>query len=339
MSSHLTDEQMVAFLHGTLSDGARAEARGHVASCALCAGALARDAALDEVLWTAADLRRATAASASRIALDPAAPPAASKPRPARSRAARWVLGGGLGAAATALLVQASGGAGSAGLAAHAMAPLFAWQGIIFYIPLALGILLVIGWALGGLHHGADHDADPGHDHDHDQRTGDVARGQAGGLLGRTLELLGVGRVPLMVALMIASLYFGGGGIICNTVLASLGLPPSIYSPISVVVAFVAMLLLAGRSARLLGRVMPTSETYLVSRHSFAGCTGRLLTSTDATSGYAQVKDREGNVHNIKCRTTAGTLPKGEEILVVEYDDETKTFLVDANPVSGHPAT
>ena len=77
---------------------------------------------------------------------------------------------------------------------------------------------------------------------------------------------------------------------------------------------------------------MPTTETYLITRQGFAGCTGKLLLPADASSGYAQVKDREGNVHNIKCRTNGAALAKGREILVVEYDEETQVYVVDGNP-------
>jgi len=151
------------------------------------------------------------------------------------------------------------------------------------------------------------------------------------------LEMLGVGRVPVTVVVMMASLLFGGTGIILNRILASLNLPAALYGAAAVGGALVMTAALTGWATRLLGRIMPTTETYVVTRHDFAGCTGKLLLPADATSGYAQVKDREGNVHNIKCRTVGAALAKGQEILVVEYDDETKTYVVDANPVLEPP--
>jgi hypothetical protein len=133
---------------------------------------------------------------------------------------------------------------------------------------------------------------------------------------------------------MISALVFGGVGIVANTLLSAAGVPASLYGPIAIAAALVGMVTLTGASARLVNRVLPTSETYRISRRDFAGCTGVLLLPANPTTGYAQVKDREGNVHNIKCRTARGALAKGEEILVVEYDEDTRTFIVDASPVS-----
>lgn len=224
---------------------------------------------------------------------------------------------------------------------------LLAWQNVIFYIPLAVGLLLIVGSAMGGHHGGADHDV--GHDlalHGDGGGAGalDAAHGHGdgdgheGGLLTRALSMLGVGRVPLTVVLMMASLLFGGIGIITNTILSSLGLPAWIHGLCALAVAFVGMVSLTSSAARLLNRFFPTTETYRVSRHDFAGCTGMLLLPADPQSGYAQVKDHEGNVHNIKCRTSKGALPKGGEILVIEYDERTATYLVDVNPGSEKPA-
>jgi len=125
---------------------------------------------------------------------------------------------------------------------------------------------------------------------------------------------------------------FGGLGIILNTLLSSAGLAPALYGALAVAGAFVGMVGLTGATARLIHRHLPTSESYPISRHDFAGCSGTLLLPADSSSGYAQIKDREGNVHNIQCRTTGAALPKGTVILVVEYDEDSKNFVIDANP-------
>jgi hypothetical protein len=341
-ANHLTDEQMLALLHGALTDDARDQARSHLASCAHCTQALARDAALDEVLWAAHEQLRAVlpvaaAPVATAAAVAPAATAmAAASTRRARGRspgAGRWVTGAALGAGATALLAYAGNAAHdvSGDATVTGMNALLSWQSVIFYIPLAVGILLVVGWAMGALHH---HDIGGGPDGDHDvgHGAGHDAEHDHDGFMERALSLLGVGRVPLTVLVMIASLYFGGIGLICNMLLAGLGLPGWLFGTISVGVALVGTITLAGATARLLGRVLPTTETYLITRQAFAGCTGKLLLPADASSGYAQVKDREGNVHNIKCRTNGATLAKGREILVVEYDEETQVYVVDGNP-------
>jgi hypothetical protein len=319
MTSHLTEDQRVALLHGTLAADARDDVKRHLGACASCADALAREAALDAVLWeTRHSLvdQPATTRHADR-------PPAARKPALHPRRA--WWAAGAIGvAAATAIAYAGSTGIASARVD---MGSVFAWHNVIFYIPLAVGLLLILGSAFGvhdhdaghaGGHHDAAHDAS--HDHGPDS------------LFARGFAMLGVGRVPITIVLMITSLYFGGLGITLNTLLASSGLAPWLYGPISIAGAFVGMVVLGGATARLIHRHLPTSETYSLSVHHFAGCRGTLLLPADASSGYAQIKDPEGNVHNIRCHTTAGTLPKGAAILVVEYDEETKAFVIDANP-------
>jgi hypothetical protein len=305
MSGHFTDEELLAILHGEVTS----QARAHLASCEECAKKLAREACLDQALWVARP-------SSARAATTPV--------KPVKRRARRWVVGGGVAVAAAAALAHAGVAQWSSAAARASGDHPLAWQNLIFYIPLAVGLLLILGSAFGAYHHDADGAHDAHHDADHDAD---------GGILAKTLQILGVGRVPLTILIMIGSLVFGGVGIITNTILSSLGLVPALYAPISIAVAFVGGVSLTGSAARLLDRLMPTTETYLVSRHDFVGCTGTLLLPADPTSGYAQVKDPEGNVHNIKCRTVRGELPKGAEILIIEYDERTSTYVVDANPV------
>jgi len=219
---------------------------------------------------------------------------------------------------------------------------LLAWQNLVFYIPLAVGLILVFGSAFGGHDTGADHDVDHDVDHDHDGGTKghvDTAHDHETTFVMKALSLLGIGRVPLTLVLMIMSFLFGGFGMISNGVLSAIGLPAWLYGPISIAVSSVVTLTLTGKAAQLLNRFMPTTETYRVSRHDFAGCTGTLLQPANPTDGYAQVKDHEGNVHNVKCRTIRGELPKGGDILVIEYDEENQTCIVDANPVSTRSLT
>jgi membrane protein implicated in regulation of membrane protease activity len=189
-----------------------------------------------------------------------------------------------------------------------------AWHNLVFYIPLIAGLLLVIGAAWSG----------GGHGHDHDAHAGEHA--------SHPLAILGVGRVPLLVALLITFLVFGGVGVIATNVLAAFGLGSSLTGVLAIVVALLATLLGAGRIARALDRRFPATETYRVARTDFIGCTGTLLLPADPQNGLAQVKDPEGNVHNIKCRTARAALAKGTAILIVDYDEAARTFLVDVQP-------
>jgi hypothetical protein len=306
-SSHLSDEQLVALLHGTMSAEARTAAKSHLAACEPCSATLAREAAVDEVLW--------------------AARPHAA-PQAAGARRRRAPIGWIVGAAITAALVYTGATAPAMAPRSNDMGDVLAWQNLIFYIPLALGVLLVLGSFFTAHDAGHDPGHDLGHDHDHDA-------GHGIGLGGRALSLLGIGRVPLTVALMMASFLFGGIGILVNTILSSAGLAAGTYGPIALTSAVVYTLLLARPTAALVRRVLPATESYTIARRDFIGCTGALLLPADPTTGLAQVKDPEGNVHNVKCRAVKGPLAKGTTILIVDYDEDTKTYLVDVIPKLG----
>lgn len=329
MTLHLTEDKLVALLQGTLATDARDEVKRHLGACASCADALTREAALDAVLW---ETRHALGEEPAAAARPDHARTAAPKPSRRRASARLWV-GTAIGVAAATAIGYAGSAGITSGPARIDMGNLSAWQNVIFYIPLAVGLLLILGAAFGV------HDHDAGHGHDAGHAGGHDAHGHGGNhdhdhghsVFERALAVLGVGRVPFTVVLMITSLCFGGLGIILNTLLSSAGLAPSFYGPISVAGAFGGMVALSGAMARLIHRYLPSSESYPISRHDFAGCTGSLLLPADSSSGYAQIKDPEGNVHNIQCRTTGAALPKGTAILVVEYDEATKTFVIDAN--------
>lgn len=225
------------------------------------------------------------------------------------------------------------------------------WQNLIFYIPVAFGLLMGLGSAFGlGDGHGHDFDGAAGHDAGHEAGHGhdggkdagksvqkganplDLPPADAHGFhpIGSFLDLLGVGRVPLTLVLMMSALLFGGVGMICNTLIAGAGLDTAHFFWVSIPVAFVAMVSFTGILARGINRVMPTSESYNVTKHDLVGQTGTLVLPTDAARGLAQVRDRQGNVFNVACRTDGAALPGGQEILVIDYVSDKDEFLVEA---------
>jgi membrane protein implicated in regulation of membrane protease activity len=217
------------------------------------------------------------------------------------------------------------------------MNELFAWYNLVFYVPVLFGVILVLGSAFGLADHDADagHDADGGHDAEHDadgKPTGAVdahaSPDHEPNVFTKALSVLGVGRVPITIVLMTASLIFGGLGIVANTLLASLIGVSGAFALISVAVAFVGMVFLTGWTARGVARIMPSTETYRVSKTDLVGKTGQLVLPADTSYGLAQVRDHEGNVHNLTCRTAEGTIPKGSDVLVYDYDEEKKVYVV-----------
>ncbi len=216
----------------------------------------------------------------------------------------------------------------------------FAWQNLIFFIPIAFGLLMFLGSAFGADgDHGHDHDASHGHDGGKEAGKGQqgsnpleatAAEAQGFSLTGSFLDLMGVGRVPLTVVLAVAGLTFGGAGYVGNILIAGAGIDTAYLAWITIPAAFVAMTFLTGRIARAINRFMPTTESYNVTKQHLVGQVGTLTLPADAERGLAQVKDAQGNVFSVECRTEGPELQNGQEILVIEYVREKDLFLVQA---------
>jgi len=203
-----------------------------------------------------------------------------------------------------------------------------AWQNLVFLIPLTFGILLMLGALLGfdsnaeadighDAGHGGSHDA--GHDahHDHD-----------GGALKAALSILGVGRIPLMLLCTLMALFFGLSGYFMNVALAPAVKSPWVYFWISFAVALVVMVTMTGILARVIGRVMPKTVLHRVNDHDLEGRVGRLVVPADAASGFVDVRDSIGNIHRVRCRTEKDGLPTGSEVLLIEFEASTRTYVV-----------
>lgn len=223
-----------------------------------------------------------------------------------------------------------------------------AWQNFLFYIPLICGLLLGAGALIGlgfghgdghagadstGAHATTEHDG-PGHGH-----------GDHPTLMSQIFELLGLGRIPLSISLMMMLLIFGGTGTVLNILLAEQRANSGSYAWVSIAGALLAVFLLSGPISRLLAQIVPSIETYTVSRRDLIGCTAVLINDTDEQGGYAQARDREGNIHNISCRTYAPTpsadagpipsrtpLMKGTQVLIVDFDPANNRYAVELGP-------
>lgn len=161
--------------------------------------------------------------------------------------------------------------------------------------------------------------------------------------MSQVFELLGLGRVPLSISLMMMLLIFGGTGTVLNILLAELRANGGSYAWVSIAGALLAVFLLSGPISRLLAQIVPSIETYTVSRRDLIGCTAILINDTDEQGGYAQARDREGNIYNISCRTYAPTpgadagpghapLMKGTQVLIVDFDPANNRYAVELGP-------
>jgi membrane protein implicated in regulation of membrane protease activity len=217
------------------------------------------------------------------------------------------------------------------------MEALTAWYNIVFIIPMALGMVLAVGSVLGGGLDG-EHDYDHGAgDHDvHGDQGGnplDMSPKQSRSIFLRLLSAFGFGRVPLMILLMMASLIFGGAGFISNSFLEPLLVTPWVYFWISLGIALVCMSFLTGRIARAINKFMPTIESHGITKSDLIGSTGSLVLPTDTKSGTAHVKDAAGDLHRVNVRTEEGVLNVGVPILILDFEPETNTYVVQENSV------
>jgi membrane protein implicated in regulation of membrane protease activity len=226
------------------------------------------------------------------------------------------------------------------------MGSLLAWYNLIFYIALTVGILFALGSALGmgGDDHDADHDGVPdgghadGHTDGNADGHGHASPQELGGQASWFSDMLGVGRVPFTIVLMLLFMLFGGVGVMSNVVLSKPLGSPYLFFPISAAVALAAAVFLTGRVARLINRVMPTSESYNVTKNDLVGKVGNVVATAEGDFAVASVKDHEGNVQQISCRTGGSALAVGQEILVLEYDAGTGQYLVEAYSSEAGPA-
>jgi membrane protein implicated in regulation of membrane protease activity len=209
------------------------------------------------------------------------------------------------------------------------------WYYIIFWIPLAFGLVLIGATALGlGADSDLDADVDMDVDADFDMDV-DAADIDGDGDFdletqwwAHALSFLGVGKVPIIMLLMIMTMLFGGLGMALSLALQDvLGeLLPLITVPTTMVIT----ILLSGTIARIFHRYMPSTETYVTTKRDLIQKVGKLVIKASGNSGIVQVTDSKGSVHRVQCKTTGEILPGGSEVLLVEHDKENKKYIVAA---------
>jgi membrane protein implicated in regulation of membrane protease activity len=215
------------------------------------------------------------------------------------------------------------------------------WHNLVFLIPIALAVVLMFGSALGLADFGSDVDVDADADLDADADVNADADADAdadtdgdhdadGG--HSVLALLGVGRVPLSLLLMTALSLFGGIGLCTSTILTPV-VGGSVAGGIALATAATGALVLTGIVARVVARVLPSTETYAGDEIDLVGCTGIALLDIHESFGVAHVADDGGALMKIRCRTYEGCIEKGEPVLVTELDPVTHVFTVEKSPV------
>lgn len=188
------------------------------------------------------------------------------------------------------------------------------WVCYLYYTAIVLAILLVGLTAAGALGLDMDMDGHPDVDGDSDHSL---------------LSLLGVGKAPLAVLVLSYLLSFGMAGVLF-VMLTEKWLVD--FESFSLMFSCVFSLVSTAVFARILGRLVPSIETYAKHRKELVGCEGVVVTRVTPTSGSVDVKDSSGSLHRLSAVTISGEFVKGERILVVSYDEKS-TFVVEQYPL------
>jgi membrane protein implicated in regulation of membrane protease activity len=152
-------------------------------------------------------------------------------------------------------------------------------------------------------------------------------------ILSLFLSFIHVKEVPFMMLAGVFLLTWGIVGLTLNYVIvANL---KTFWAPLlipSIVVTFVVSILFTKSFAKAISFIAPTAEKGATSIRELVGKTARVI-SGKVTTKFGQVRLRDDLGHSITvfCKIRAGNeIPeKGDEVLLLEYDDVEKKFEVE----------
>ena len=162
-----------------------------------------------------------------------------------------------------------------------------------------------------------------------------IADATDGTHLGDLFDWLNLGRVPFSVILMLLLASFGTSGLALTAALP--GFPLWATAGIALVASLGVTKLLGSAVAK----VIPSDETYAVTRDSLVGRIGRVTLGPldDGHPGTVRVRDQHEELHTLRARPAdAGTvIEQGAEVVVVSLTDPSaRTCLV--MPLAASPA-
>jgi membrane protein implicated in regulation of membrane protease activity len=222
------------------------------------------------------------------------------------------------------------------------------WYYLIYLLPAAVAVLVLLMTGMGGHHGGHSHAAHGGlhlhahhgahaggaahghaashasthaghaHPHQHAHGSHHSHTGHSQGSHGerngpsaaqQLLGFFGVGRAPITI--VIGSLLIGWGlfGFGATELLRPLLRYPALFVGPSLAAAAVGSLLSAKLIGEFAARVMPQDETYAISREGLVGLTGKVVYPVSETGGRVHVYDQFHTLHVASARVTPGAGP------------------------------
>lgn len=140
---------------------------------------------------------------------------------------------------------------------------------------------------------------------------------------GGGLNWLNVGGVPLLVLLMIALGAFSGIGFGLQAIAHALAFPvPATLAGLGALVLSVPVI---RSGSRLVARIVPRDETYVIELADLVGRTGQVSRGPldQGLPGSVHLKDTHGNWHTVRARASKDTapMPTGSTVLLVDVAD------------------
>jgi len=151
-----------------------------------------------------------------------------------------------------------------------------------------------------------------------------------GSLLASALSLLGVGRVPLSIILMVLMLIWGMIGFVSNILLWDKYQNETVLLLTSIPLAFLGSILGTRLLTAAMARWLPTHETYVQRRHELLGAVGEAILPIDSNFGMVAVRDVYGDLFHIGCRLHPNqpALEKGSKVKLIAYNGKQKIYYV-----------
>jgi hypothetical protein len=146
----------------------------------------------------------------------------------------------------------------------------------------------------------------------------------------KLIKGLGGGEVPLSIVVMLLFFSWGSLGFVTNQILRPVMPRPWMVGLCSLPLAAVGSVFFTRSIARGVARWLPTNQTYARRKSDLVGSLGEAMFFIDRASGTASVRDRQGDLFQVPCRTFDDGPPieKGKQVLLVDYNPEQNIFYV-----------
>lgn len=210
------------------------------------------------------------------------------------------------------------------------------WWNLIFVVPFAialtyLGLYISTGITFGDAdveaHIDADAAAEADTDHGAHAHTGHVAHS---GTSLAVLHLIGVGKMPLSLLVMILLFSWGISGFAAVQYLRPFVAEEDRIALYAIPFAAWTSLCITAIGARVLGRIFPMTEAPATALNDLVGQRGVAVLNINDDFGLAQIENPRGAAIQVPCRVGFGEepIPNHSPIVVLRFDRVARVFYV-----------